>query len=280
MQYLKISNGVIIKNIDSDINFENTLECGQCFRWEKKENKYYGVVKNEQIAVYKNGSDIILENTTIENAENFWSNYFDLNFDYKKVRQDLENVHPIFKKAYKNYLGIHILNQEPWETICSFIISQNNNIPRIKKIINSLCTIFGEKIENTNFYAFPGHKTISKLTLEDLSPIKCGFRAKYILDAAKKISSGEIDLENIKNKNIEESREMLMKIKGVGPKIAECILLYSYHKLECFPMDVWMKKIMSKIFKNQNIDIFGKYPGIAQQYLYHYVRNNPSSLNI
>lgn len=280
MQYLKTSNGVIIKNINAEINFEHTLECGQCFRWEKKQNKYYGVVKNEQIAVYKNSSDIIFENTKIDTVKNFWLNYFDINFNYKKVRQELENIHPIFKKAYQDYLGIHILNQEPWETICSFIISQNNNIPRIKKIINSLCTIFGQKINNTEFYTFPDYKTISKLNEKDLEPIKSGFRAKYILDAAIKISSGEIDLESIKNKNIDEARETLMNIKGVGPKIAECVLLYSYHKLECFPMDVWMKKIMNTIFKNQNIDMFGKYPGIAQQYLYHYIRNNPHYLNV
>ena len=280
MEYLKTSNGVIIKNIDSDINFENTLECGQCFRWNKKGNKYCAVVKNEQISVYKNGSDIILENTTIERAKNYWINYFDLNFNYKKVMRELKNVHPIFKEAYENYSGIHILNQEPWETLCSFIISQNNNIPRIKKIINSLCTIFGEKINNTEFYTFPDYNTISKLNEKDLEPIKCGFRAKYILDAATKISSGEIDLESLKNKNTNEARETLTKIKGVGPKISECVLLYSYHKLDCFPMDVWMKKIMHTIFKNQPLDIFGKYPGIAQQYLYHYVRNNPNSLNI
>jgi N-glycosylase/DNA lyase len=273
MRCLKITNGVIIKNINSGINFENTLECGQCFRWEKKEDKYYATVRNEHVAVYRNGPDIILENTTVESTKNFWTNYFDLNFDYGKVQKKLENIHPIFKKAYQNYPGIHILNQDPWETLCSFIISQNNNIPRIKKIISSLCITFGEKINNTESYMFPGSEIINRLSEKDLDPIKCGFRAKYILDAATKVSSGEIDLENLKNININKAKEILMKIKGVGPKISECVLLYAYHKLECFPMDVWIKKIMRTIFKGKKLDVFGKYPGIAQQYLYHYVRN-------
>ena len=207
-----------------------------------------------------------------------WYKYFDLETDYKKIGENITTLHPILKKAYIECSGIRILRQEPWETLCSFIISQNNNIPRIKKIIKSLCDLFGDKIENSKEKSFPSSEVISKLNLEDLEPIRSGFRAKYILDAARKVSSKIVDFNKIENLDYIDAKNELMKIKGVGPKVADCVLLYGFHRLEAFPEDVWIKKVMNKFFKNESPKIFGEYAGIAQQYLYHYSRMHPEIL--
>ena len=148
----------------------------------------------------------------------------------------------------------------------------------IKKIIKSLCDLFGDKIENSKEKSFPSSEVISKLNLEDLEPIRSGFRAKYILDAARKVSSKIVDFKKIENLDYIDAKNELMKIKGVGPKVADCVLLYGFHRLEAFPEDVWIKRVMNKFFKNESPKIFGEYAGIAQQYLYHYSRMHPEIL--
>ncbi|BED92839.1 MAG: DNA-3-methyladenine glycosylase 2 family protein [Candidatus Paraimprobicoccus trichonymphae] len=279
MNFLELQNKILITEIKNDINLENTLECGQCFRWKKINNKYHGIANNENITVYKKNKDLIIENSNINNVKNFWVNYFDLNLDYTKIKKYLSNTNTYLLQAYESCPDIHILNQEPWETLCSFIISQNNNIPRIKKIISKLCENFGYKLSNNNF-SFPDYKIMSQLKKKDLEIIKSGFRTRYILNTAEKISTGEINLEEIKNMEINQARKKLVTLNGVGPKISECVLLYSYHKLEAFPMDIWMKKVVDKLIANKDIKIFGKYAGIAQQYLYYYIRKNKHILEL
>ena len=168
--------------------------------------------------------------------------------------------------------------QRVFETVISFIISANNNIPRIKKIIESLCENFGEKIKG-GYYKFPAPEVLSKLTVEDLSIIKSGFRAKYIIDASKKISSGEIDLDKIYSMNSTDGREYLKQIKGIGDKVADCILLFAYQKFDVFPKDVWIKKILHNLYNVEAKDFdlfiknkFGDFGGFAQQYLFYYGR--------
>ena len=161
-------------------------------------------------------------------------------------------------------------NQEPWETLCSFIISQNNNIPRIKGIIDRLCMNFGEN--QNGVYTFPSANIIAKLSLEDLSVLRSGFRAKYILDAAKKVSSGEIDLDTLKSMDIDSARQELMKIKGVGPKVADCTLLFALEHIEAFPKDVWIKRAMEKLFGGQLPECAVPYAGIVQEYIFYYAR--------
>lgn len=277
MEIVESKNDLKLKNLEN-IDLGQTFDCGQCFRWQKISEGYTGIFKENTLTIIQKENEITLKNTTISDFKKIWYKYLDLETDYKKIGEKIAALHPILKKSYDECSGIRILNQEPWETLCSFIISQNNNIPRIKKIINSLCNLFGEKVNNSEIYSFPTYKVIARLDTEKLEPIKSGFRAKYILDAAQKVDLGIINFEKIENMEYEEAKNTLMKIKGVGPKVADCVLLFGFHKLEAFPEDVWIKKVMNKFFKNKSPKIFGKYAGVAQQYLYHYSRMHPQIL--
>lgn len=266
------NGNVIVSDIDC-FSLSLCLDCGQSFRWSMNENGiWHGVVKNHALDVKQDKNEITFYNTTPEDFEKIWLKYFDLPRDYKKIT-DSFRTDKYLSKAVDEFYGIRVLNQEIWETICSFIISQNNNIPRIKGIIKRLCENFGEKL-NENDFAFPTAEEIASLTVEDLAVIRAGFRAKYIIDAAKKISSGEVDIEKILNSPIETGREELMKISGVGPKVAECVLLYSCEKTQAFPVDVWVKRIVSELYEKELPECMGEYKGIAQQYLFHWRRNS------
>lgn len=207
--------------------------------------------------------------------KNIWIPYFDLNRDYLAIKNAIKKLHPILKIAAEYAPGIHILNQDPWEVLCSFIISQNNNIPRIKGIIKRLCETFGDIISPAQ-YSFPNANRLACLNEGDFAPLRCGFRWKYILDAAQKIANKEIILDELKDLSIKTARKSLTKILGVGPKVAECTLLYGLHKLEAFPVDTWIRKAMHTFFPGRNPEFFGEYAGIAQQYIFHYCRNNPN----
>ena len=181
----------------------------------------------------------------------------------------------MLKEASAYAPGIRILQQEPWEALCTFIISQNNNIKRIKGIVNRLSTSFGNKIGDTDFYTFPKAETLAKLTPDDLAPLRAGFRNKYIIDASQKVATGEVDLEKCKIVPYDDARAELCKIKGVGNKVADCTLLFGMHRIEAFPIDVWMRRAMEKLFPNMTGEDFGEYAGIAQQYIFHYARMHP-----
>lgn len=270
VEYKEVNNGIELHNV-SDFDLKDTFECGQCFRFDEQEDgSYIGVASGKKLRIKKQGQKIILD--CVWEDVNFWLDFLDLEFDYQDAKEKLSKLHPNLEKAAKHAPGIRILRQEPWEALCSFIISQNNNIPRIKGIVSRLCEYFGEKIDD-RYYSFPDAKTISRLSKEDLAPLRCGFRDKYILDAASKVANDEINMETIKSLPIEQARQELMKIKGVGVKVADCALLYGFHRLECFPMDVWMKKAMEELFPGVVGEEFGEHAGIAQQYIYHYMRN-------
>ncbi len=273
MKHNSITNNIELNIVDK-FNLEDTFNCGQCFRWKKNDdNSFEGVAFDKYLKITKKTDKIILMNTSKEDFENVWKDYFDLSLNYNYVRSELEKINDKMKKICNYSPGIRILKQDPWEALCSFIISQNNNIPRIKGIINRLCENFGYQISN-GVYSFPKANELSTLNDSDLDILKCGFRSKYILDAAKKVSSGEINLNNIKKMKIDLARKELQKIKGVGPKVAECTLLYGMYRLEAFPMDVWMKRAMEKIFSDMKAKDFGQYAGIAQQYIFNYIRTN------
>jgi len=263
-------------NIDH-FRLEQTFDCGQCFRWTKDGNGvFWGVVGTEAVKMY-----YVDENTIFVESTNpdlvYWSHYLNFSSDYNKIEEALSGDE-LLKKAIDKGRGIRIVKQEPWETIVSFIISANNNIPRIKKIIEKLCECFGNKIEFDGriFYGFPSPETLAVLEPADLAEIKCGFRDKYIIDAAKKVASGEIDLERIHLMTDEDAKKELMKINGVGPKVADCILLFAYQRHKIFPLDVWTKRILKEQYgveENEEDFIkekFGNYAGFAQQYLYNY----------
>lgn len=263
-----------INNI-TDFDLAQTLDCGQAFRWKQQnDGSFIGVAHGKVITFSLKDNILNIDGTTEEEFENLWKNYLDLDLNYGSIKTELSSLHPVLKDAAQFAPGIRILNQEPWEALCSFIISQNNNIPRIKGIVERLCQNFGDHIQE-GFYSFPSAEKIASLTAEELSPIRAGFRARYIIDGAQKVASGEIDLESVRKMDIENARKELMKITGVGIKVADCTLLYGLHRLDCFPLDVWMKRAMSILFPEMQPSDFGEYGGIAQQYIFHYSRMHP-----
>ncbi len=256
----------------SEFDLPHTLDCGQAFRWVcDQNNKWSGVAFGKYLELEKtNDGTIILYNTSKQDFENIWSDYFDLSRDYTEIVKKLSQNETL-KKACEYSYGIRILNQEPFETLCSFIISQNNNIKRIKGIIERLCENFGEY--KNGYYTFPTAEKIANLTLEDLAVLRSGFRAKYLLDAAKKVANGEVDLQNLKNLSLDDARNELMKIVGVGPKVADCCLLFSHRHTTAFPKDVWIKRAMEVLFQGELPEIAQNYAGIAQQYIFFYARD-------
>ncbi len=270
MKYIEKENDIILTQI-SCFNIELCLFCGQAFRWKKNDDgSFSGIVKNKNVRIFQKENEIIFKNTSKEDFEGIWVPYFDLERDYEEICKII-SADGYINEAVKEYYGIRILRQEPWEALCSFIISQNNNIPRITGIIERLCESFGEKTGEG--YSFPSYERMKNLTAEDLSPLRAGFRSKYIIDAVQKLNSGEISLEKIENMPIEEARQELMKIKGVGAKVAECTLLYGFGRIEAFPVDVWVKRIMSEMYEQGLPQCTKGVEGIAQQYLFHWRRN-------
>ncbi len=246
-----------------------SADCGQAFRWKQDADGYWhGVVCGKYLKAKQDENKIIMY-TTSEDFENLWKEYFDLETDYADICKNLSNDEHL-SRAVTAYPGIHILKQDPWEALCSFIISQNNNIPRIKGIIERLCETFGDEIQGG--YTFPSAQKLSELTPADLAPLRAGFRAKYIIDAAQKVSNGEVDFEKIQNSPIAYGREELQKICGVGAKVAECTLLYGFYKVDAFPIDVWVRRIMEEIYPDGFPACADGVKGIAQQYLFHWRR--------
>ena len=257
-------------------SLRDSLDCGQSFRWEETSSgRFHGVAGKHALNVRQEGGQIIFEHTSEKEFQEFWCRYFDFAADYSAFKRIL-CLDPVLQKACEYAGGIRILRQEPWEALCSFIISQNNNIPRIKGIIARLCQNFGEPLNSVDF-TFPEPEAIARCTVADLQPLRAGFRAKYILDAAKKVSTGEVDLDAIAKMETEEARKELMKIQGVGPKVAECALLFGFYRVEAFPVDVWVKRILELFYQKGVPDFAKPYGGIAQQYLFHYVRCHPES---
>lgn len=249
------------------VNFslEKTLFSGQCFRFEVLNDCKFLIFSGKDFAVVQQVGEILkFENSTCN--ENFWSKYFDLNFDYGKILQGF--VGDVVLESAVSFCGrLHILNQDPFETLISFLLSSNNNIVRIKKIVSILCERFGEKFQWG--FAFPEIESLKNCTLNDLSVLKAGYRTKYIYDAICKINSKEVDLEKLWFLNVDDARKNLMKIKGVGVKVANCVLLFAYHKFEVFPVDVWIKRVISMYYKLGLSKQVLSCPGFAQQLLYY-----------
>ena len=257
-----------------DLDLEQTLDCGQSFRWTKQDDgSFSGVAFGKYVNISLDGTDMIIKNAD-EQDRGLWRGYFDLDLDYGKIREGISAIHPVLTEAAKYAPGIRILRQEPYEALCTFIISQNNNIKRIKGIVGRLCESFGDEIEE-GVYAFPIAEKLASLTPEDLAPLRAGFRNRYIIDSAKKVASGEVDLDLCRTAGYEAARAELMKITGVGVKVADCTLLFGMHRIEAFPIDVWMKRAMEKLFPGMTAADFGEYAGIAQQYIFHYSRMHP-----
>lgn len=283
----------ICVHIDGDFDVGKTFDCGQCFRFDRVENsrhkcEYSGVAFGRAVSFASDGDMLYIYNSTAEDYENIWRHYLGLDTDYAAVDRDLllRCESDAFAEAVAYGSGIRILNQEPYEALISFIISQNNNIPRIKQIIERLSSLCGRKIDiceemeshlsgKSSLCSFPEAEALHSLGVDGLFAAKTGFRAKYIYDALEKILGGEVDLSVIPTlEDTEKGIEYLCKIKGIGPKVASCILLFSCERYDAFPVDVWIKKAMQRYFPDGDFTpkLFGPYAGIAQQYLFYYER--------
>lgn len=269
MEYRITDGGILVKQ--SDFDLAQTLDCGQAFRWTMREDgSFEGFSLNRYLHISETEKGVFLFHDTSEkDFLEVWKDYFDFDTDYGTLKKKFSEDE-ILAKACSFASGIRILKQDTWETLCSFIISQNNNIPRIKGIIGRLCERYG---------GFPSAGTLAEETAESLAFLRSGFRAKYIEDAAKKTASGEINLKNISEMPYEDARKELMKIKGVGPKVADCVLLFGMHRTEAYPVDVWIKKVLACFYPDGMPECTKGYEGTAQQYLFHYVRCNPDELN-
>lgn len=277
-------NNLILYNT-TEFDIEQTFLCGQCFRWDKdSDGTYVGIYKDHALRIGQKGAAVTLYNTTFADYESIWKVYFDLDSDYKKIQSKLSRD-TILRDAIGAGSGIRILAQEPFETLISFIISANNNIPRIKGIISRLCETFGAAIdfEGKKVYSFPSAETLCSLSREDLAPLRAGFRDKYILDAAKKVKCGAINLNDIYDMDYARAKAELKKINGVGDKVADCVLLFGFGKHGAFPVDVWVRRILDYYYPGGSHQTdaaafarekFGELGGFAQQYLFYYAREN------
>lgn len=225
-----------IKVNNSNFDLKQTFLCGQCFRWKETDNgAFSGVAMGSKLTLREENGEIIIEGVQEEDIPK-WRRYFDLDTDYSEFIRRF-SADKTLKAACESSPGIRILRQEPFETLISFIISQNNNIPRISGIIGRLCESFGGDIGGGEF-AFPTAEKLRGIEPEDLAPLRAGFRAKYIADAVRRVNSGEINFDEIDALPLESARETLKRIVGVGDKVADCVLLFAFHKLDAFPKDV------------------------------------------
>ncbi len=249
---------------EKDLSLRETLLSGQCFR-VKEENGFW-TIKAGIGPLFKT-LVVCQEDLSPVTRDPFWANYFDLEFDYSSLKASFANISPFMEKACSYAPGIRILRQDPWEALCSFVVSQNNNIKRIMSIVELMCNFYGEG-------GFPSSLCLANAKEEDLRALGLGFRASYIINTAKAVEEGLIDLEKLKIMDIDQARAMLMSVKGIGPKVANCALLFGCHRLDCFPIDVWMKRAMAEFFPGKDESIFGPYAGVAQQYIFHYARTS------
>ena len=275
---------------NNSFNLKHIFECGQCFRWNKEvDGSYIGVIGNNVLNVREENNKIIFEGMCEDNINDLVTKYFNLNMDYEKIKQDLSKVDEYLKTSIKFGSGIRILKQDLWETIISFIISANNNIPRIKGIIERISKQHGKEIKfnGKSYYTFPSVENLSKASVEDLRELGLGFRDKRIYETTKLFADGKYNLEQIeKIKDTNKIRETLLELPGVGPKVADCILLFGLNRFDVFPIDVWVRRVMNDLYiknedetkvKKEEIEFLAKtkyagLAGIAQQYLFYWKR--------
>ena len=302
MNYTNIiekENSIVLENV-KDFNIKQILECGQCFRWERiSDTNYIIVAYRRVIEVIQEGSTVTILNTNMNDFNEIWKNYFDLDVNYEEVKEELSKDE-LLKKSVEFGYGIRILNQDPFEMLISFIISARNSIPSIMKTIKKISERWGDKIEYKGniYYAFPTPEQLKEVSLEEIKETGASFRSKYIVDTISKVNAaldaknnGELteeleqfDLEYIKSLPVDECHKALQNFMGVGAKVADCIMLFSMSKHSAFPVDVWIKRAMIHFYLAPDVSLnkirvfgrekFGELAGLAQQYLFYYAREN------
>lgn len=274
---------VVVKGV-KDFDLEHIFECGQCFRWYmEKDGSYTGTALGKVLNVGKHGNDLVFKNTDENEFRTTWYDYFDLSRDYGEIKKKLSDD-SVLREAVKFGEGIRILRQDEWETLISFIISSNNRIPMIKKAIDAISERWGKPVlyNGRTYHTFPSPNELSMASIEELERCSTGFRAKYIKETTEIVVSRQIDLYGLKDTGYTKAREELMRLPGVGPKVSDCILLFSMGYHEAFPVDVWIKRIMQHFYLAPDVslkrieefaqDRFKELAGFAQEYLFYYAR--------
>ena len=273
-------------DLDMKISLHETINSGQILLWENYGNEWFVL----------DGNDIIMGKQTpfeVITFSKIAKNFFREDDNYEKILKDITKD-KIVKKATNRYPGLRITRQDPFQCCISFIVSSNSNIPNIRMRLQKLCRKFGKKVrfQKRDFVLFPEPKRLARATLQELKECKLGYRSKYVLDTSQAIASGEVDLDELKKMKYEQVREVLLKLPGIGDKVADCVMLFSLEKLDSFPLDTWMLKILQKYYSNnicidkksiskkryedihQNVlEHFGKYAGYSQQFLYKMERD-------
>lgn len=290
MKYIQENNNIILTDIP-DFNLAQTLECGQCFHFVRQDDpeksgkdasEYTLAAYGRGLRLRQAGDTFIFFDTSLEDFEKVWIPYFDLERDYGRIKRFITERNPELEAIVEKNAGIRLLNQEFFETLLSFIISQNNRIPQIKKVVADISSEWGRDAGN-GMNAFPDADMLAEVSETDFREKKAGFRAAYLCDAVEKILSGEIREEEFAGMGLAECEKKLCTVKGVGPKVANCIMLFSLGKREAFPIDVWMKRVLEQVYFGGEAktktelaafarEKYGEYGGYAQQYLFAYAR--------
>ncbi|WP_024832517.1 DNA-3-methyladenine glycosylase family protein [Ruminiclostridium josui] len=282
---LETTNGnLYVKNV-KDFNLTHIFDCGQCFRWIRQDDgSYRGIAGGRLVNVSYNNEILCITNSTERDFIDIWYEYFDLGTDYSKIKSILEQDE-IMKEAIKTGWGIRLLKQDFWEMLISFIISANNMIPRIMKTVDTLSALRGKCIDSSlNAFSFPDAEALASMSLEEIQQCKAGFRCKYIHKTSALMAQGFLTEEHLRSMDTAAARKALMKLPGVGPKVADCILLFSGLKYDVFPIDVWVKRVMEELYLKKESGLkeiqqfaskqFGDLTGYAQQYLFYHARLN------
>ena len=272
------NHGITVGDI-GNFSPEKTFDCGQCFRYDPVDGGVSGIALGKRVTIKRIGDCLRIDGITEDEYLNTWQHYLSLDEDYDKIDRMIaealspENGGDVLAAAAKISEGIRILRQDKWETLCSFIISQNNNIPRIRKIIDAMSRRWGERIGDDDF-AFPTAEALADAGEDAIFELRTGFRAKYIADAAKIVAEDKGFLDSVAGcRDYSDADMMLRRIKGVGPKVSACTLLFGFGRTDAFPIDVWIKRVIDKYFPcGLDHTVFGNAAGIAQQYLFYYER--------
>jgi len=285
VKYQEYDDSVVIEGLDS-FDIEETLDSGQCFRYAKHGEACFSVVAHGCVLYIEQKDGLTrLYPCTAKAYEGFWCEYFDMNRDYSAIKASLAKDDSVMEEAISLAPGIRIVKQDTWECLVTFIISANNRIPMIKQVVKNISERFGTLIDGQSEYAFPMSNRLSEATLEELADCKAGFRAKYIMDAARRVNGGQLSLDIIRSLPSDELRRALMEVNGVGVKVADCVMLLSFARGDVFPIDVWIRRIMQEAyFCGREVplpelqafarDKWGSHAGYANQYLFNFARFN------
>ena len=276
------SRRIFVPCLQKDFSLAGTLLSGQCFRWTMRGGRLCGTAFGRYVEMEQSADGLTIYGAGEDEYRSVWKMYLDMDRDYAAIRKTVTDIEPRLRESAEYAGGVHILGQEPWEALCSFVISQNNNIPRIRGIIAKLCLRYGEPAVNGELASeawegrsFPTPKALAGVSEETFRELGCGYRAGYLTGLSRRAAAGEINFDYIKEAPIDEARRLLLSHKGIGPKVAECALLYGFGRLECFPVDVWIRRALETEFSGGTALIGSSYAGVAQQYIFEYIRRNP-----